>query len=492
MPLIPMNIPPGVRRAGTDLQSSGRWRDANLVRWREGSLRPVGGWRERITAATAATPRGAHSWLDNSSDRRFAVGTYNALYAVNSSNTVTDITPVGLTAGDEDATVNTGYGGGFYGTSFYGVPRPDTGVYSEATVWALDNFGQYLVGCNSADGKLWEWQLDTGVKAAQIANAPVNNLSLMVTEERFLFALGAGGNPKLVQWCDREDNTSWTPLATNEAGSIELQTSSGIMAGIRTKGQSLILTETDAHSATYIGPPFVYGFERVGTACGLAARGAAATVDAGVFWMGNNGFFGYDGSVVTELACEVSDYVFRDINRDQISKAWAVANGQHGEIWWFYPSGSSLECDRYVALDYKEAHWTIGDLARTTGFDRGAFKAPMWLGSDGNVYEHETGFNYDGTTIFAETGPISLGAGDEVMSITGVVPDELTQGDVSLTFKTRFHPNDTERSYGPYSTANPTSVRFTGRQIRMRAEGAELADWRVGIMRLDAKTRGRR
>jgi hypothetical protein len=94
--------------------------------------------------------------------------------------------------------------------------------------------------------------------------------------------------------------------------------------------------------------------------------------------------------------------------------------------------------------------------------------------------------------VFAETGPISLGVGDAVLAATELIPDEKTQGDVTATFRTRFHPNDTLRSYGPYSMANPTSVRFTGRQIQMRVDGARLADWRVGVMRIDAQAGGRR
>jgi hypothetical protein len=84
-----------------------------------------------------------------------------------------------------------------------------------------------------------------------------------------------------------------------------------------------------------------------------------------------------------------------------------------------------------------------------------------------------------------------LGNGDQVMQVTELIPDEQTQGQVTTTFKTRFHPNDTERSYGPYTMANPTSVRFTGRQVRMRINGTA-ADWRVGVMRVDAKPGGQR
>jgi hypothetical protein len=491
MPLIPLQIPPGVIRNGTDLESANRWRDVSLVRWRNGSLRPVGGWRERKADAFTSITRGMHAWQDNSGNRWVAAGSASALYVMSAANISTDITPATLASGNVDPTLNLGYGGGFYGLGFYGAPPLNSGIYAEATSWSLDNWGEYLVACNPQDGTIWEWQLNVASDAAAIANAPTDNLGIVVTEERFLFALGAGGNPRKVQWCDREDNTLWTPAATNEAGDILLQTSGQIMAGVRTRGQTLILTDQDAHSATYQGPPFVYGFERVGTACGLIARKAAVAVDSGVFWMGRNAFHFYDGSSVRELNCLVQDHVFGDINNTHISKAWAMSLGNEGEIWWFYPSSGSTECDRYVIYDYKADWWAIGELSRTSGIDRGVFQLPMMMDAGNELYEHEVGINYGGASIYAETGPISLGAGDQVMNVTHLIPDEFTQGQVTATFKTRFYPNDTERSYGPYTMANPTSVRFTGRQIRMRINGTA-SDWRVGVMRIDAKARGLR
>ena len=491
MALIPLKLPAGVYRNGTDFEASNRWRDASLVRWTDNTMRPVGGWEERDAMDTVAI-RGMLTWTDLSSNQRIASGSYNKLSVATGAGTVTDITPSDLVAGTLNAQINTGYGGGFYGVGFYGTERLEQGAYGEATVWSLDNWGEYLVACSTADGRLLEWQLNTANDAAAIANAPINNSGLVVTEERFLFALGAGGNPRKVQWCDREDNTLWTPAATNEAGDIELQTSGQIMQGIRTRGQTLVITDIDAHSFTYIGGQFVYSLQRVGSSCGATSRKAAASVDEGVFWMGQRGFFNYSGGAVRELPCEVADYVFNDINRNQISKVSAVSNQQYNEIWWFYPSASSIENDRYVMFNYAEGHWNIGQLARTSGVDRGVFASPIWAAADGKTYNHEFGLNYDGASVFAESGPISLGNGDTVMRAINLLPDEKTQGDVTATFKTRFYPNDTETSHGPYSMANPTPVRFTGRQMRMRIDGARQADWRVGVMRLDASAGGRR
>jgi hypothetical protein len=349
-----------------------------------------------------------------------------------------------------------------------------------------------LLACSTKDGKIYEWTLDTAVLPTVLANAPINNKSMLVTEERFVFALGAGNNPRKVAWSDRENNTVWTPSASNEAGDMELQTTGRIMCGTKMRGRTLILTDNDAHIATYSGPPFVYGFEKVGTACGIASRKSLVAIDEGAFWMGARGFFTFDGSVAKEIRCEVLDYVFEDINFDQISKVYAVNNTQHGEIWWFYPSGSSLENDRYVSLDYKEGIWAFGTMDRTACIDRGVFSTPIWADSSGNIYNHETGSVHGSIKPFAESGPISLGNGDGVMKVSQLIPDEKTQGEVNVTFKTRFYPNDTERTYGPYNTGNPTSLRFTGRQVRMRVEGTGTEDWRSGVMRIEARAGGKR
>jgi len=493
MALIPLQLKPGIHRNGTDFESSNRWRDASLVRWQDGSLRPVGGWTSRKTSAFADAPRAMISWYDNSSDSYLAGGSYNKLIFITAGSTIHDITPSGLTSGNLNGVLNLGYGGGYYGVGNYGRTPASTEVYQEATTWSLDTWGEYLLACSSKDGKIYEWQLDTAVLPTALTNAPVSNNAMVVTEERFVFALGAGGNPRKVQWCDKEANTVWSPLATNEAGDFELQTTGQIMCGLRMRGRTLILTDNDAHMATYSGPPFIYGFERVGTACGVASRKGAVAIDEGAFWMGTKGFFTYDGSIAKELNCQVSDYVFDDLNTSQITKVYAVHNSQHGEIWWFYPSSGSLENDRYVSLDYQEGHWSVGVLERTAGVDLGVFNNPIWADADGDLYNQETGSIHSGSSKpYAESGPISLGNGDKIMRVTNLIPDEKTQGQVNVTFKTRFHPNDTETSHGAFTLTNPTDVRFTGRQVRIKVQGVGDTDWRSGIMRIEATAGGRR
>lgn len=490
---IQLKLPPGVYKNGTEYQAAGRWYDANLVRWYEGTLRPVGGWRKRSSQQVTGKCRGFLSWRDNSAVRWTALGTHSHLYAMSESGTIKDITPTGFTPGSGDAIVKTGYGYSDYGKFSYGVARPDLGLITPATTWSMDTWGEYLVACSNSDGKIYEWQLDftTPTLAAAITNAPVDNNAILVTAERIMFALGAGGNPRKVQWCDQEDNTVWTPSTDNLAGDFELATPGTLLAGKRVKGVNLLFTDVDVHTAQYVGSPFVYGFEKAGSGCGLISAQAVAAIDTAAIWMSKSGFWIYDG-YVKPLPSEVSDFIFENINYNQSSKIYAIHNSQFGEIWWFYPSIASNENDSYVTFNYREGHWNVGNLARTAGNDAGVFSLPMAVSVDGYVYEHEVGFDYDSGAVFAESGPVQLGNGDNVMSVRQVIPDEKTLGDAVVSFTSRFYPTGSASTFGPYSAANPTSVRFAGRQVNMKVTGASLSDWRVGVMRLDAVPMGRR
>lgn len=493
MALIPLKIPAGVFRNGTEYQSAGRYYDSNLVRWFEGTLRPLGGWRKRSSSQMTGSCRGLLTWRDNSGDRWIAAGTHSKLYAMNEAGTLKDITPSGFTSGSADAVSKLGYGYGTYGSFAYGVARPDLGSLTPATTWTMDTWGEYLVGCSDADGKLYEWQLgfSTPTLAAAITNAPTSCAAVMSTAERFIFALGASGNPRLVKWCDQENNTVWTASTTNQAGDFEIQTVGSLKCGKRVRGLNLLFTDVDVHASTYIGAPYVYSFEKVGSGCGVISSQAVAAIDTAAMWMSRSGFWIYDG-YVKPLTSDVGDYVFKNINYTQASKIYAVHNSKYGEITWFYPSSQSTENDSYVTYNYREGHWAIGSMARTAGTDRGVFTNPLMVSSDGYIYEHEVGFDYGGASVYAETGPIEVGSGEAVMSVRQVIPDENTLGDVVVSFKTRMYPTSDESTFGPYTASQPTDVRFSAKQVKVRYTGNVLSDWRVGVTRLEAVASGGR
>ena len=269
------------------------------------------------------------------------------------------------------------------------------------------------------------------------------------------------------------------------------------------RGDILIFTTTDAHTATYVGLPYVYQFNRISDNCGPCSANAIATAGNVAYWMGRSpsGFFRYDGTV-TPLRCDVEAYLVDHVNQAQASKVVAWHNMLYAEIVWFYP-GDGVEVDSYVSYNYEEDHWATGSLARTGVSTRGVFAHPILFDSAGNPYEHEVGGVYqdvDGSTItpYLESGPVELGNGDKLLSATRLIPDLKNASgsdplsDITTTFSTRMYPTDTVTAHGPYTMAAPTSVRFTGRSVVMLVTSNSANSWRLGIPRLELRPAGER
>lgn len=493
MALLPLKLPPGVVRSGTEYGSKGRYYDSWLVRWTDdGTLKPIGGWRTRTTGSPSVVTgkaRALLAWKDNSEITWLMTGTHSHLYVQDRAGQLCDVTPAGFVGGSADASASGGYGAGVYGVGTFGTPRADSSLVSDATVWTLDTFGQYPVAISSTDGKLYQWDLMTAHRATAVAGAP-NGKAVIVTPERFCFVLGTA-DPRTVSWPDQESLSVWSADATNQAGDFALQTAGRLMCGKAIKGGTLLFTDLDVHLAQYIGGQLVYSFDRVGTACGIISRQAVAALDAQAVWMGKTGFWLFNG-YVQPLACEVQDYVFSDLNALQVSKTSCVRDAANCEVTWFYCSGASSEIDRCVVWNYKSNWWSLGRPSRTCGTDSGVFTYPILIDAGGVVYEHDVGFGYDGTLPYAEGGPIELGNGDAVMNAEWLIPDDRTAGDVTATFTYRFSPDGAETTVGPIALNARTAVRIEARQLKLRYSGARLTNWRVGEPRLDVRPAGMR
>jgi len=495
--MFPLQLPPGVVRNSTEYATGGRWYDANLVRFYAGQARPIGGWVRATDSPLAGKCREILSWRTNSDAKWVGLGTSQKLYATKLNGTIVDITPDEFTAGSDDIVEGAGYGTGSYGDGLYGVPNA-TPVTLPLSVWHLDTWGENLVGCMRGDGKIYEWALDVTEDAEPVANAPTNNIGVMVSAERHMIALGASNNPRLIKWSDKENNTVWTPATTNEAGSFELQTPGVIQRGMRVRGQNLVLTTVDAHVLEYIGFPFIFGRTKVGSECGVLGPCAGVGIESFGVWMGQQGFWIYEGSGVKPLESDVSDYVFSRLNRAAGPKTRCCHNGVFGEVWWFYPSGNNNEPDSYVIWNYREKHWTIGSLARTAWTDAGAFPYPIAVGTDNHIYTHEDGMLADGVSKAASTylrsGALDIDDGAAIVHIRKVLPDEKASGAVSVTFKIRQTPNGAELTRGPYIVRADgyTDCRFSARQAAIILTGLDDSSWRIGKFRLEGTAGGRR
>ncbi len=496
--LLPLRVGPGVYRNGTPYQGRARWIAADSVRWIDGTIRPIGGWSPLsdtlggALASLAGVPRGMEAWRGNDGTPWLAIGTTEKLHAF-SQGELYDITPADLVVGAEDAAITGGvgsYGFATYGLGLYGVGSASSALV-DADTWQMDVFGDFLVASLTADGRVLVWDRVPANDATVAAGAPTGVRGVVVTPERFLFALGKTGDVRTVTWASQETTETWTPAVDNTAGDYPLTTNGRLMCGRRGRNQTLLWTDTDLHAATYIGGSLIYSFTLLGENCGIIGPNAVALDNGVAFWMGARGFWVYDG-FVRALPSDVSDYVFGRLNTEQRAKVSAVSISEYGEIWWFYPSNASLEIDSYVCYNVRENHWATGSLARTAAVAAGAFPYPIMASATGMIYEHERGNDRDGVTPMVESGPIQMGQGDQLLTVLRIIPDETNLGDVRATVSARLYPTASETSTPELTVREPTDVRITGRQVRVKlVEGVE-RDWRVGEFRLAIAPRGKR
>lgn len=489
MTYVTISPPPGVFANGTAYSAKGRFTDANLWRWYSQEQRPVGGWVLHTDEEVSGKARAIIAWKSNTGSSWAGVGTHVGLYSMSKSGIVGDITPASFQSGRADASLGAGYGSLAYGTDLYGTARASTSDILDATVWTLDTWGQDLVGVAATDQRIYEWPPGSAGPAEPIANAPECR-AVVVTADRIMMALGAG-NPRRVAWSDQEDNTEWTSTDLNYAGDFDLQTPGRLMCGRRVTGGTLLFTDVDVWLASFVGQPFVYSFKREGSGCGIISQGAVIATDSQAEWMSQNGFWSYAG-YVSPLECDVHDRVFSDINLVQASKIHAVHISAFGEIWWFYCSANSTEIDRYVVRNYREGHWSVGQLARLCATDRGVFQYPLMVDGAGGIWDHERGLDHGGAQPFALTGPMEIGQGDNVLTVREIIPDERTLGQVQVSFDAKFYPNGPTTTYGPYDLSQRTDCRLTARQVSIRYTADDGEDFRVGNFRFEGALGGKR
>jgi len=442
-------------------------------------------------------------------------------------------------------------------TSDFGAWNQETseGLALDPGMWSIDNFGDKAI-CLIHDGACFSWDSSLGnateTRAAIITGAPTASRHMVVsTPDRHLVFFGtettigdtASQDDMFIRFSSQEDINTYTPTATNTAGTQRLADGSRIMGAIRGRDAIYVWTDTALFTQRFVGQPFTFAFSQVGTNCGLVGQNACVEVDGAAYWMSENGFFRFAGRLES-LPCLVEDFVYDDINllsgNQMVS---AGLNNLFGEVIWFYPSATSDVINKCVAYNYFDSSpqrpvWTVGTLDRTMWRDSAVFGKPHALDYDagndsshdvvGNTegrtsyYEHETGTdqNRNGTitAILANissgdfdisqrrsitgqtTGTADIrGDGEFLMKIRRFIPDFISQtGTTRITLQLRNFPNDTQASssLGPFDITSSTQkvdTRARARAIALKVENTAVSQsWKLGTFRLDIQPDGRR
>ena len=486
-------------------------------------------------------------------------------------------TGVGMTAAGA-ATVNPyyvvgptiqtkGYGFGTYswGSSTWGTARTISSVVLDPGKWSLCNYGQVLVATIS-NGKTFTWDAGAGNPRANRASQSTTNyvttanptssmMTLVSDRDRHLFHIGteqtigdtSTQDAMFIRFSDQEDLNTYTPTAINTAGTFRLDSGNEIRAAVAGKDYNLILTDTAAYVAQYVGPPYTFSISQVGTNCGCMGMNSAVAADGAIYWMSNSGgFFKYDGTVKS-IPCLVEDFVFNTdgdnlgINYVTNKIIYAGHNSLYTEVNWFYAKSGTEQINRCVTFNYGENVWTTSSLDRTTWTDASVFDTPYATNYGASTtpifpailgitntygasmyYSQETGtdqINSTGTTSInayirsgdyditskksmmgQDTGVADLrGDGEYFMSVSRFIPDfKYLSGNAKITLFISNYPNETPTGspLGPFTVTSSTdkiNTRARGRLVSINiANDAVGETWRHGTLRLDSRSDGRR
>ena len=422
-----------------------------------------------------------------------------------------------------------GWGTGAWDESTWNTPRVEgSGVFLQSRVWKLDTFGEDLI-CQVVNGGIFRWDLSSGTatRAQAISNAPTKSTyALVSTPDRHLVCFGtesdigtpSSQDPMFVRFSNQEDINTFEETATNTAGGQRLTDGSRIVSTLRSRGQILIFTDTSIHGMQYVGPPYTFGFQQLGANCGCIGPHAAVDVNGLAFWMGVEAFYIFDGTV-KKMPCSVQDYVFKDINLVQGTKATAGVNSQFNEVTWWYCSANTNFINRFVSYNYLENTWHTGTMARTAWTDIGTYSKPIaaeyfptnaestlttiygLTAGRSLMYNQEDGVNGNNSAItaFIKSGYFDLGDGDNMVFMRRFVPDFKNQeGNLTVNLFLRAYPQATEAlsSLDPYvitPTTQKIDTRARGRQISLKITSNETdTNWRYGTLRVDVQPDGLR
>lgn len=183
-------------------------------------------------------------------------------------------------------------------------------------------------------------------------------------------------DPMLVRWSEQDNPFEWVPQVSNQSGEQHLSNGSFLMCGLNTRQEILIWSNTTLYSMQYLGPPYVWGFNPIADKISIASPGAAVTANNVTYWMGEDKFYQYSGRVET-LPCSLRQFVFGNINKDQMFQIVSGTNEGFNEVWWFYPSAGSKVNDTYVIYNHLERVWYYGYLTRTAWLDSPLRQYPL-------------------------------------------------------------------------------------------------------------------
>lgn len=547
--VISLNILPGIQRDGTVFDSTmyvdGRW-----VRFQRGRPRKMGGYKGIFQNATSISRgmimnpnnglnyvysgynNGLEYWVTDHDD---GVGSgpnpitmtsgftasdenlwqFDIGYDTNGSGAETIVAHPGLNLVHIDNSVNTPVLiGNFPGGAMSPVGQFTASVALNSTTTgtitgtdARVGAGQLVTGTGIPSGTTVVSATPSGGNTSVVFSnaATVTSTQTLTFDNQinvsggcvliypFLFVYGNNG---LIQNSSAGNFQNWVAADANANNVATGKIVKGLPVRGGTTSPSGLFWSLDSlirvsYAPQTVGTSTIYWrYDIISTQTSILSSQCVIEYDGIYYWIGTDRFLMYNG-VVQEITNNANtNFFFDNLNYTQRQKVWVSKVPRFGEIWWFYPSGDSEECNNAIIYNVREKVWYDAGFAlgarRSAGVFSEVFRFPIWAGNEeesGNtiLWQHETGVNRVNLTqetaiqSYFETNSIgwvnggpgqSQPAGNNVwIRLERIEPDFVQSEEMSVVVTGKGYAEDVDEVSDPY-TFDPDTLKVDMRQQR--------------------------
>ena len=323
-----------------------------------------------------------------------------------------------------------------------------------------------------------------------------NNISVsggVVMLFPYLFVYGNNG---LIANCSAGDFNNWTSSDANQNNVASTKVVKGLpLRGGTTSPAGLFWTLDSVVRVTYapesVGSQTIYWrYDLITQQSSILSSQCVIEYDGIFYWAGTDRFLMYNGVVQEVENKQNFNYFFDRLNYAQRQKVWVSKVPRWGEIWWFFPSGDSTECNDAVIYNIREKCWYDAGQAlgarRSAGVFSEVFRRPIWGGWEENgtgnytLWQHEVGTNeiytnrvnaiesyFETNVLGAGLGLVGSGEGGDNLwtRLERVEPDFVQSGDMSLIVTGNGYADDTPQPSDPY-VFSPTTLKIDMKEQR--------------------------
>lgn len=302
-----------------------------------------------ISEAVADPCRGAGAFRTLSGSAAIFVGTVDALYSSDTGGTWDDVSITG------------GYS------------------LSDGERWSFTQFGNLIASC-AIDEAPQSFVLGSSTDfAALSATAPQARYSGVIKESLFLGNINDLANtsdgvvPNRVHWSGFNEPDAWpaagSTTAQEKQSDFQDLPNGGAVRGITGAvggADGVIFMDAAIYRVQFEGPPTFYGFYEVEHSKGCAASFSIVNTGYAVFYLSEEGFCAFNGSVSAPIGEQkVNDWLYSIVDANRLDEVTGAYDRISQCVFWSFPSVScpaSMGADSVIIYSIPLQRWTHANI----------------------------------------------------------------------------------------------------------------------------------